>query len=186
LEVVEDDRDERTSKKIDEVVVCADISAGKEAVKASELRSGSLLGVENLAIVIGAELKSGTGVLSVTASDGHEEVLVSADLGELQLELLSGRVHASLGRTSGLNGEAIALLDGNLWASLVNEVDLESPTIFSDVGLVALDVQSHQLSLALVDANALVLSNGLPQTAGSTSLLIESEIEVLSDRLLRG
>jgi hypothetical protein len=184
LEVVKKDGDKRTSEKVDEVVVSADISASKETIGASKLGSGSLLRVEDLAIVIRAELESGAGELNIPARNSHQEVLVSADLSELQLEFLSCLVYASLGGTSRLDCEAVSLLNGNLRASLVDEIDLESPTIFSDVvGLVALNVKSHQLSLALVDANALVLNNGLPHTSGSTSLLIESEVEVMVDGL---
>jgi len=162
LEVVEDDGNERTSEEVHEVVVSADVSAGKETIGASELGSGSLLRVEHLAIVVGAELESSTSQMNVSTSSSHEEILVSADLGELQLEFLSGEVDASLGRASRFNGEAISLLNGILRTSLVNEVDLEGPTFFSDLDLVAFDVQSNQFSLALVDANSLVLSNGLP------------------------
>jgi len=186
LEVVEDDGNERTSEEVHEVVVSADVSASKETIGASELGSGSLLGVEHLAIVVGTELESGTSQLNISTSGGHEEILISADLSELQLEFLSAEVDASLYRTSRLNGEAISLLNGNLRASLVNEVDLEGPTFFSDLGLVTFDVQSHQFSLALIDTNALVLSNGLPQPASSSSLLRKSEAEVLIHDRLRG
>jgi len=189
LEVIEDDRDERTSEEVDEVVVGADVSANKETVGAIEFGSGSLLGVENLSVIVRTELESSTGELNVATLGGHEEVLASADLVEFQLELLSSGVNASLGRTGGLDGEAVALLDGNLGTSLVDEVDLESPTFFTNVGLFAFDVHSHQLSFVLVDANTFVLGNEFPSTTSSTLLLRDVDLEVLFDdgnRYLRG
>jgi len=187
LEVVEDDGDEGTGEEVDEVFVGTDVSASKETIGgAGDLGSGSLLGVENLAIVVGAELEGGADELNVSTLDGHEEVLASADLGELQLELLGGKVVGSLDGTSGLNGEAITVLNGNLGAGLVDEADVESPTIFTNVGLFALDVQTHQLSLSLVDTDAFVMSNVLPLSTTSTSLLRESENEVLSHNWLGG
>jgi len=183
LEVVEDDGDKRTGEEIDEVIVSADVSASKQAVGACDFGSGSLLRVENLAIVVRTELEGGSSELNVATLHGHKEVLVSADLVELQLEFLCAEVDGSFGRASGLNGKAITWLNGELWACLVHKIDLVAPTFLTNVGLFGLDVQAHQLSLVLVNTNTFVLDNGLPLTTTVTFLLLKNELEVLNRRV---
>jgi len=190
LEVVEEDGNEGASNHVHQTVICANVLAD-EGVGGRESRgndggfhfvSASLLGRKNLSVVIRAKFEGVSAETNSGLGRGDVEILALADLGELQLELSAVGIHTTLGGTGGLfDGESIARMNGLFRVGLVNQENLNIPVLLAKVLSVALNNQLHELSFDLVDADAFILSEWLPQATVATSLLKNSNDEVRAD-----
>jgi len=169
LEVVEDDRNERASNHADQTIVRTDVLADEVGLAVRRISGGfnvlsvSLLRGENFAVVVRAEFEGITTEGETELGSAYKEILVLADLGELQFEFSAVCFHSSLDGTSGLfDGKAISGMNGLLGMGLVNKIELNVPLFLTEIVRVAFDNQFNKFSFDFVNTNAFILSKGLP------------------------